>query len=158
MARELFDETAFVVGVHYRGTDAVHDRWVGLLRHYRTTPTPYAEYAAEIRRILERAGPSRFQVFIATDESRFVDFMRQQFRDCVVALDAPRAGANGRAVHLDPTIAPAAKGESAVLDALLLASTRYLVKGRSNLSDAALVFNPELPYSFHPDVPLRPVG
>ena len=28
----------------------------------------------------------------------------------------------------------------------------YLVKGRSNLSDASLAFNPQLPYSFCPDV------
>ena len=31
---------------------------------------------------------------------------------------------------------------------LLLAATNYLVKGRSNLSDASLAFNPRLRYSF----------
>jgi hypothetical protein len=128
------------------------------MRHYRSTPVPYSEYASETRRVLERAAPHRFQVFVASDESQFVEFMRGQFRDRVVALDAPRAAADGRAVHLDPTIPAAWKGESAMLDALLLASTRYLVKGRSNLSDASLVFNPDVPYSFHPDVPLPPAG
>jgi hypothetical protein len=151
-ANELFDAAAFVIGVHYRGTDAVHDRWSGVLRHYRTAAAPYAEFAAEIRRVLERAGPSRFQLFVASDETRFVEFMRGEFSGRVVALDAPRAGANGRAVHLDPAVPPAAKGESAVMDALLLAETRYLIKGRSNLSDASLIFNPDLPYSFYPDV------
>jgi len=43
---------------------------------------------------------------------------------------------------------------AALVDSLVLARTSYLVKGRSNLSDASLVFNPALPYSFCPDVPL----
>jgi hypothetical protein len=34
------------------------------------------------------------------------------------------------------------------VDCLRLAATDYLVKGRSNLSDASLAFNPRLPYSF----------
>ena len=36
--------------------------------------------------------------------------------------------------------------------ALVLSGTHHLIKGRSNLSDASLAFNPELPYSFYPDV------
>ena len=44
----------------------------------------------------------------------------------------------------------------ALVDCLVLAATSYLVKGRSNLSDASLVFNPQLPYSFRPDVPFPP--
>jgi hypothetical protein len=157
-AGALFEPGAFVVGVHYRGTDAVHNRVVGLLRHYRTAPVSYVEYGAETRRVLERVAPGRFQVFVATDERPFVEFMRAQFGDRVVALDAPRAGANGNAVHLDPAVAPAEKGESAVLDALLLASSNYLIKGRSNLSDASLVFNPRLAYSFCPDVSIPAAG
>ena len=39
-------------------------------------------------------------------------------------------------------------GASALVDCLRLAATDYLVKGRSNLSDASLAFNPRLPYSF----------
>jgi hypothetical protein len=136
----------------------VHNRLVGLLRHYRTAPVSYVEYAAETRRVLERVAPGRFQVFVATDERPFVEFMRAQFADRIVALDVPRAGANGGGVHLDPAIPAAEKGESAVLDALLLASTNYVIKGRSNLSDAALVFNPRLAYSFCPDVSIPTAG
>ena len=150
LARELFDSNAFIIGVHYRGTDAVH-RWVGPLRHYRTRSVPFSVYADEIRSVLERTAPRLFQLFVATDESAFLDFMRREFRDRVIALDAPRAK-TGRPVHLDPSVQAAAKGDSAMLDALLLASTHYLVKGRSNLSDASLIFNPDLPYSFYPDV------
>ena len=154
LAGSVFDPDAFVVGVHYRGTDAVHRGWVGLLRHYRSTAVPYATYGDEIRRVLERNAPARFQIFVATDERGFLDAMRREFGDRVVALEAPRSDAHGTAIHLDRSIAASAKGESAILDALLLASTHYLVKGRSNLSDAALVFSPDLPYSFRPDVPI----
>lgn len=153
-AASLFDSRAFVVGVHYRGTDAVLPHWRGWFRHYRVARVPYAAYADEVRRVLDRKGPARFQVFVATDERDFVEFMRAEFADAVVAIDAPRAGDDHRPVHLNPSIAPAIKGESAMLDALLLAATHYLVKGRSNLSDASLIFNPGLPYSFYPDVPL----
>jgi hypothetical protein len=44
------------------------------------------------------------------------------------------------------------KGKSALIDCLVLAVTAYLVKGRSNLSDAALAFNPDLPYSYLADL------
>ena len=57
-------------------------------------------------------------------------------------------------MHLDRALAVSnyQKGASALVDCLLLAATHYLVKGRSNLSDASLAFNPDLPYSFLPDV------
>jgi hypothetical protein len=149
----LLDPEAFVVGVHYRGTDAVH-RLAGMLRHYRTTRVPYAAFAGEVRRVLAAAAPVRYQLFVATDETAFVDFMSREFPGRVAALDAPRARPDGAAVHLDSSAGASNydKGKSAVIDALLLASTDYLVKGRSNLSDASLLFNPDLPYSFCPDV------
>jgi hypothetical protein len=151
-ARASFEPGAFVVGVHYRGTDSVH-RWAGLLRHYRTTAVPYVAYLDEVRRVLTMAAPRTFQVFVATDESAFVDAARRAFPGRVALIDAPRAGSDGRPVHLTSGgVSPYEKGKSAMLDALLLASTSYLVKGRSNLSDASLIFNPDLPYSFCPDV------
>lgn len=150
----LFEPRAFRVGVHYRGTDAVLRKWMGAARHYRTTAVPYDTYAEEVQRVLERHAPAVFQVFVATDEARFLDFMRRRFPRRVVAIEAPRAGDDGAAVHLNRSIPALFKGESAVLDALLLARCDYLIKGRSNLSDAALVFNATLPYSFWPDVPL----
>jgi hypothetical protein len=62
--------------------------------------------------------------------------------------------AGHRAIHLDRTL-PVSKYQkalTALLDSLLLAATSYLVKGRSNLSDASLAFNPDLPFSLCPDV------
>jgi hypothetical protein len=163
--REIRDETAnliaasfrpdaFVVGVHYRGTDATHPR-TGWLTHYRTAPVPYRMYADEVRRVLAAETPRVFQVFVATDEIECLEFMQREFGDHMIHVaHAPRARAEGQAVHLDRTLPVSnyQKGRSAIVDCLLLAACSYLVKGRSNLSDASLAFNPRLPYSFYPDV------
>jgi hypothetical protein len=108
--------------------------------------------------VLQDAAPAIYRVFVATDEVDFLEFMRREFGDRVVQLDdAPRAKRGGQAVHLDRTLAVSnyRKGRSAVVDCLMLAATHYLVKGRSNLSDASLAFNPTLPYSFCPDTTVR---
>jgi hypothetical protein len=149
-----FDPDAFVVGVHYRGTDAMRKR-TGWLTHYRTAHVPYGVYADEVRRVIDAAAPHAFQLFVATDEIECLEFMRRAFDGRVIQLEhAPRARAGGRAVHLDRTLAVSnyQKGRSAIVDCLLLAACNYLVKGRSNLSDASLAFNPRLPFSFYPDV------
>ena len=41
---ERFEAGAYVVGVHYRGTDMTGD-WRGRLTHYRTERVPYRAYA-----------------------------------------------------------------------------------------------------------------
>jgi len=153
----LFERDAFVVGVHYRGTDATHRR-TGRLTHYRTAPVPYRVYADEVRRALEAAAPRAFQVFVATDEIDCLEFMQREFGDRLIHFEqSPRARASSQAVHLDRTldVSKYQKGRSAIVDCLVLAACSYLVKGRSNLSDASLAFNPTLPYSFYPDVPVR---
>jgi hypothetical protein len=151
---ERFEPGAYVVGVHYRGTDATHN-WTGKFSHYRTDRVPYQSYADEVRWALEAASPRAYQVFVATDEIECLDFMRREFGDRAVSFDtSPRVHADSQAIHLDRALPVSnyQKGRSALIDCLVLAATSYLVKGRSNLSDASLAFNPDLPYSFQPDV------
>jgi hypothetical protein len=145
-----FDASAFIVGVHYRGTDSTHGV-AGRLLDYRNFRVPYDAYADEVKAVLDEASPRAHQILIATDEVEFIAFMRRTFGDRVVCVEtAPRARAGGPAVHLDATsrVSNYVKAKSALVDCLLLAATNYLVKGRSNLSDASLAFNPRLPYSF----------
>ena len=145
-----FERDAFVIGVHYRGTDSTHGP-AGALVDYRTAPVPYASYADEVRRVLAARAPSRYHVAVATDEIEFLAFMRREFGDRVICVeDAPRVHAGGTAIHFDRSLGVSnyEKGKSGLVDCLLLAATNYLVKGRSNLSDASLAFNPRLPYSF----------
>jgi hypothetical protein len=152
-----FDPGAYVVGVHYRGTDSIRNKWTGALTNYRTWRTPYRAFADEVRRVLEAAAPHSYQIFVATDEIDFLEFMQRDFGSRVLCLDdAPRVRPHQQAIHLDPTLPVSnyQKGRSALADSLILAASSYLVKGRSNLSDASLAFNPQLPYSFCPDVSL----
>lgn len=153
----------FRIGVHYRGTDS-NERAVSGLNDYRREPVGYAVYANEVRRVLDGAGPSDggargisrasgtpYQLVVASDEQEFLAFMQREFgQDAVTFIeDAPRSRAGGPAIHFDtdPRVSNYAKGKSALMDCLLLSATDYLIKGRSNLSDASLVFNPGLPYS-----------
>ena len=155
-----FEPGAYLVGVHYRGTDSTHN-WTGAFTHYRRSPIPYRAYADEVRHALEAAAPRAYQVFVATDELDCLEFMRAEFGDRVLSFDeSPRVRPHEQAVHLEQTspVSKYQKGKSALVDCLLLAATSYLVKGRSNLSDASLAFNPQLPYSFCPDVALSPKG
>ncbi len=151
IAANALPPAVFGVGVHYRGTDSTHSLF-GLLNDYRTSRVPYEMYAAEVRRALAGAGGAPFRVLVATDELDFLEFMRREFGDANVACaaDAPRVRAGGAAIHFDRTLRVSnyQKGKSGLVDCLLLAATNYLVKGRSNLSDASLIFNPSLPYSF----------
>jgi hypothetical protein len=151
-----FEPGAFVVGVHYRGTDATHN-WTGAFTHYRRRPAPYGLYVDEVRAVLEAAAPGSYRIFVATDEIEFLECMQRECGDRVIQFEgSPRVRANSQAVHLDRTLPVSnyQKGKSALIDCLLFAATDYLVKGRSNLSDASLAFNPQLPYSFCPDVPM----
>ncbi len=68
----------------------------------------------------------------------------------VAAPEAPRVGPDDAPIHFNQTLAVSGyvKGESALVDCLLLARSDYLVKGRSNLSDASLLVNARLPFSF----------
>lgn len=146
---EATEPGAFVVGVHYRGTDST--RRSGLLTDNQTTRVSYQEYGDEVRRALEVAAPRSYQVFVASDEVEFLEFMRAEFRGRVICSeDAPRVHAADQAIHLDRSLPVSnyQKGKSGLVDCLRLAAADYLVKGRSNLSDASLAFNPRLPYSF----------
>jgi len=142
---------AFVVGVHYRGTDSVHSVF-GAVSDLRVTRTPYERYADEVRRVLADAAPRVYRVLVASDERDFVEFARREFGDANVVFlaDAPRVQAGGPPIHFDRSLAVSnyQKGKAGLIDCLLLAASSYLIKGRSNLSDASLIFNPSLPYSF----------
>jgi hypothetical protein len=140
---------AYVVGVHYRGTDST--RRSGLLTDNQTRRVSYQAYADEVRRALDAAAPQSHQVFVASDEREFLDFMRGAFGGRVIwSEDSPRVGAGDLPIHLDRALPVSnyQKGKSGLVDCLRLAAADYLVKGRSNLSDASLAFNPRLPYSF----------
>jgi hypothetical protein len=136
----------FVIGLHLRGTDKV-------LNYPHRTPA-FATYAAEVDRILAHRRPARHRIFVATDQTELAAAARRHFgAACFLLEDSPRLSSADRAsdrlgVHKHAAFGPRVRGESALLDCLLLAGCDYLVKNRSGLSDAALVLNPRLPWTF----------
>src|SRR5262249_46972118 len=89
-----FDPNAFVVGVHYRGTDTTR-HFAAALHDYPSERVSYESYAAEIRRAIEQAAPAVFQILVATDEIDFLDFMRKAFGDRVLYTEeTPRVRAD----------------------------------------------------------------
>jgi len=135
----------YVIGIHYRGTDKK------LLYPY-TSPS-YRLFEETIDGILRRCKQDRFKVFIATDEIEFLEWAQARYpRQVICYDDAPRlsaqdADATRGGTHKSHRFSGRLKGESAVMDCLLLSRCNYLIKNRSSLSDIALAFNPSLDWT-----------
>lgn len=135
----------FVIGVHYRGTDK------RLLYPYMSPS--YTIFEAEISRVFERHSPGGFRIFIATDEIEFLDWATERYPGKVVHYDlSPRLSAHDPVAtkggtHKNRRFSSLQRGESAVIDCLLLAECSYLIKNRSSLSDVSLAFKPRLPWT-----------
>ena len=127
-ARELAGRD--VVGVHYRGTDKVCEE----------PPTPFELYREALDQELARR-PS-LRIFAATDCAAFLARLEDTYPDRVIHTEAFRSR-DGRPVHF----AHAPSAGEVLVDVLLLARTRHLFHGVSNVSAAALVFNLDLPHT-----------
>jgi hypothetical protein len=122
---------AYTIGVHYRGTD----KWEDARR------VPYDEVAAVVRGAMRGHEPCR--IFLATDESQFVEYMTAQFAGRVVYRDMFRSR-DGRPMDVFNDDGNFQKGLDAVVDCLLLSRTNFLVRTASNLSLCATLFNAQL--------------
>jgi hypothetical protein len=125
---------AFVVGVHYRGTDKAED----------APRVPYQEVEAVVRDRMSRAGAGRGRIFLATDEQAFIDYMRQRFGDQLLYREMFRS-VDGRPIDVVNPDSNHQKGLDAVLDCLLLSRTHSLIRTASNLSLCSTFFNKQLP-------------
>lgn len=126
-------EGAFVIGIHYRGTD----------KHEEARPVPYDRVVAAVREAINGAGICRYKLFVATDEQPFLDHMLGQFPGKVLYREMLRS-ADGRPTHKTNGDG-FKKGEDAVIDCILLSRTDYLVRTASSLSFCSTLFNPNLP-------------
>ena len=137
----------FTIGIHYRGTDKVSGPLKESMR---------IDYE-QVTEILDRLVEIPFRLFVATDEQDFLALLRARHGDRVLSIDAVRS-ANHEPVHLCVTGAASSNlGREALLDALLLARTSFLLRCDSNLSLASLFFNPRLATTNLSDA-FRPVG
>jgi hypothetical protein len=139
-------EDEFVIGLHYRGTDKIIS--------YPYYHLPYTLFLDYVRIILVAYRPAKYKVFVATDQAEFLTWAKKTFKDKLIFLDnAPRlseADRPGRkkGAHKSTRFDNYLKGESAVLDCLLLARCDYLLKNRSALSSVSMAFNPAMDWAF----------
>jgi hypothetical protein len=129
--RERFGD-AFVIGVHYRGTD----------KYLEAPRVSYEIIRKEIDRIVENICSCEVKIFVATDEQAFLDYIKEQFPNVIFRENVVRS-IDGHPVHFD-NLANFKKGEDALLDCLLLSKCQILIRGASNLSLFASFFNPQM--------------
>ncbi len=131
--REHFKD-AFVVGIHYRGTDKSEE----------AVRVPYEQVRAAVVDTIDTAKPARWKLFVATDEQAFLDYMRAKFPDALTYRRIFRS-VDGRAIDVVNEDSSQKKGEDAVIDCLLLSRCQYLIRTESNLGACSALFNPGLP-------------
>lgn len=125
----------YVIGIHYRGTD----------KHTEAPRVIYEDVLKAVQEKLDALKNNEFRIFIATDEWAFVDYMTSIFPDRVCYYqEAPRS-IDGQPVHMNPAYSGYEKGESALIDCLLLSKCDFLIRCSSNLSRWSTYFNPSLP-------------
>ena len=111
--------------VHYRGTDK-----------YRESPRQsFHDYYATLE---ERVPPSH-RLFVATDDSAFLQWITGTYGDRVICSDAVRSS-DGTPLHLGAARGPR-QAEECLIDVLLMAACQHLVHGNSSVTNGVLVFN-----------------
>jgi hypothetical protein len=122
------------LGCHFRGTD----------KGIEANRVAYTVLTRCLReRLSALAGPP--VLFIATDETAFIDHARREFPSLeVISADVQRS-TTGQALHFDPALRGRKRAEEALIDSLLLARCDHLVKSPSALSAWSALFNPRLP-------------
>jgi hypothetical protein len=123
----------FTLGVHYRGTDKVHEAgrvsWEMFLNAVRNT-------LADEPRITN--------VLFSSDEPQFLDYIRQRgLRRPVNFIPSHHLSTNGKPVHFSG-LDGLQIGREALVASLLLSRCGFLIKTASYLSAWSKIFNPAL--------------
>ena len=128
------------IGVHVRGTDAR----AGVEGRHVEASAIEAALDEEISKHPSRA------IFLATDEQAAVSAFRDRWGDRVRVRSCIRSS-DGRSVHghYDQGQAGSAyqKGVDVVVDALLLAWGKHLIRGHSRVTMYSLALNPDLTFT-----------
>ena len=131
--RENFGD-AFVIGVHYRGTD----KWADAPR------VANDEIGAAIQHVARSVVDGRYKVFVATDERAFIDYMTGLCPHGLLYREMFRS-VDGRPIDVVNEDGNHKKGEDAVIDCLLLSRCHHLIRTSSNLSLCSMLFNSKVP-------------
>ncbi|KAL1500464.1 hypothetical protein AB1Y20_013121 [Prymnesium parvum] len=139
VARDFYDGNILskgadkqLLGVHLRGTDK--------MRNIGGRIVPPAEYFPLIDFFLARR-PNTV-LLVATDSPSFLEQVGVRYRSRMVAYSALRSERNAFA---DRSLSDNyKKGEDALVDALMLSCSNFLIKPASALSEFSVYFNPAL--------------
>eukprot|EP01059_Diplonema_ambulator_P019669 TRINITY_DN3329_c0_g3_i1.p1 TRINITY_DN3329_c0_g3~~TRINITY_DN3329_c0_g3_i1.p1 ORF type:complete len:377 (+),score=77.42 TRINITY_DN3329_c0_g3_i1:104-1234(+) len=144
---DLHFKDKFVIGVHFRGTDKN-------LVCADCIPA-YDNFATIIDRVKTHIPKGQeFVIFVASDENDVIEWLAKRYPRVVAVENGPRLWRNNtetwNGAHKASIFTPWHKASSAIIDCLLLARAKYLIKNRSSVSDVALLFNanPQIPWSF----------
>ena len=131
--KKQFQREKRVIGVHIRRTDHAGE----------VEPVSTATYIKAVRRVLQEGD----RIFIATDDARTLDAFTAEFGVLVINNHVKRSE-DGRPVHRwHPEEGRYQLGLEALLDCYCLSLCNEAFLCHSNLSYAALLFNPELNYT-----------
>jgi len=122
----------YTFGVQIRGTDFAY-----------AEPTEPRSYFRTIDDLVRRKKITSFRVFLATDQSQFVDHFSRQFGDRLITYSSTRSTSDVPP-FLFRDMSPYKKGEDVLMDILLLAKCDFLLKSASAVGEYALWFNPNL--------------
>ncbi len=103
----------------------------------------YETIANEIKKHLQENSV----IFAASDEQKFIEYMKSIFGSRVVYTDSIRSFTHEPIHHLNgkPCANPYKLGEDAVFDCYLLSKCNLLIKTFSNLSSSAANISPKMP-------------
>jgi len=121
-----------LLGLHLRGTDK--------MRNIGGRIVPPTEYYPLVDAFLAQRPAT--VLLVATDSPAFLKQMEARYQERIVAYSALRSERNAFA---DRSLTDNyKKGEDALVDALLLSCSNFLIKPASALSEFGVYFNPEL--------------
>lgn len=126
-----------VIGVHFRSTDKGSEI-TGCLKFPFLGPE---HYQSRVDQYLD--GHPGACIFLATDWSEILNQFKSRYGKRLLYTSASRSDLASIPPHssADPKM-----GEEVLIETLLLSSCKHMVHGISNVSAAALCFNPDLPH------------
>jgi hypothetical protein len=123
-----------ILAVHKRGTDHITDAPI----------LPINEYFKSVDMYIK----SYDKLLLCTDEEYTVDEFRQRYGDKLITYNSIRSvERNNIGVHQSIGLAnPYVMGEDVIIETYLMAYSDFLIKTVSNVSNSALLINPEIKY------------
>lgn len=133
LEKKIFFDAHNILGVQIRRTDHAHE----------IKPVPTEKFLKEIDRRLHNYN----YLFVSTDDNSILDLLKKMYGSKLIFNEVCRSD-NEVAVHANLEFTNRYKlGEEAILDCYCLSLCKHAILMQSNISYAALLFNPILSYT-----------